>query len=116
MFVSVKVESTVIIGTVVKYNQVASQWESATSITNELIGVVKSAPDENNIAQVQFAGVSWAIASRDIPDEGGFLNVENGAVYVTSSLTEYGLISPNASNQMIPVDRSAGSLVMVNLR
>lgn len=116
MFVSVTVESSVTIGTVVKWSSTNSRWESAASVTDELIGVVKSSPDSNNLAQVQFAGVSWAKASRDIPNEGGYLNIENGKVYATSSSTNYGLIAPNATNQMSPADRSAGALVMVNLR
>ena len=116
MFVSVTVESSLTVGTVVKYDSVNSKWVSASSVTDELIGVIKSAPDSNNISQVQFAGVTWAIASRDIPAEGGYLNIENGKVYASSSSSNYGLISPDTAGQMTPADRTAGALVMVNLR
>ena len=116
MFVSVTVSPNTTIGTVVKWSSANTRWESATSVSGELVGIVKSAPDANNIAQVQFAGVAWATASRDIPNEGGYLNIENGKVFASSSSTDYGLVAPNASNQMSPADRSAGALVMVSLR
>lgn len=112
MFVSVPVESSVTVGTVVKWSSTNSRWESATSTSGEMIGIVKSAPNSENKARVQFSGVSWALCSRDIANEGGFLSVENGKVYVGSS-NEYGVISPNSSEAD---SRTANSLVMVNLR
>jgi len=112
MFVSVPVESTVTVGTVVKWNSTNSRWESATITSGEMIGIVKSEPNSESKARVQFSGVAWALCSRDIANEGGFLSVENGKVYIGST-GEYGVISPNSSEAD---SRTANSLVMVNLR
>ena len=65
------------------------------------------------VARVAFAGVAWALASRDIPDEGGELMVEDGKVYVDNSADGAGIICPLPHDQET---RLAGSLVMVHIR
>lgn len=66
-----------------------------------------------HVAPVSFAGIAWALASRDIPDEGGELMVEAGKVYVDNSADGAGIICPLPHDQE---SRPAGSMVMVHVR
>lgn len=70
-------------------------------------------PQGYQVAPVSFAGIAWALASRDIPDEGGELMVEDGKVYVDNNADGAGIICPLPHDQET---RLAGSLVMVHIR
>ena len=120
MYVTVKCNESLTIGQVVAYSSVTDQWEIATSISEE-ISVVKSAPENNgtdeapqHVCKIIVSGVASCLASRDIPVEGGQLNVENGKVFVDNSLIETaGFIVPKDINES---DRVANSLVRIVLR
>ena len=120
MYVTVRCNQSLSIGDVVSYSSTSNQWELANSLTEE-ISVVKSDPinngtDENPeyICKIIVSGVANCLASRDIPIQGGQLNIENGKVYVDNSLTESaGFIVPKDINE---ADRVVNSSVRVVLR
>lgn len=115
MWVTVKVNSSVIVGECVAWDD--SQYSHASSLATPL-GVVIEAPTidddtQEYYAPVQFAGISWAKASRDIPDEGGELMVESGGVYVDNSADGAGIIAPLPRGQ---ATRISNDLVMIHIR
>lgn len=116
MFCTVKLNSELALGTVVQFDSANQSWGTATS-HSDMIGVVQQAPkqDDDGIwwAQVTFAGITHALASQAIPNEGGELNVSNGAVFVDNTADGCGIIAPLARGQET---RNAGDLVMVHLR
>lgn len=111
MFVQVIVNPALVVGNVVSYSSTTSKWEAASNSAG-LIGVIMTTPDSEGLASVQFAGISYALASRDIPDEGGNLAVENGQVFVSSDMGA-GVVSPKDKNA---TTRLAGELVMIHVR
>lgn len=117
MFCVVKLSGDLPLGTVVQFDTVNNVWTTATS-HNDLIGVISQAPQQNEDdltwwAHVVFSGVTQALASQAIPDQGGELNVSNGAVFVDNTVDGCGIIAPLARGQET---RNAGDLVMVHLR
>ena len=119
MFVNLKLSSNLPVGTVVQYNAENSFWEPATSVLNP-IGVVSGIPFEAEessgifYAKITFSGCCFALSSRDIQSPGGWLNVENGKVFVDQSATEHcGLISPVSNDNEV---RLSNTLVMIHLR
>ena len=117
MFCTVKLNSNLDVGTVVQFNTTDQNWTTATN-HQDTIGVISQAPvqDEETLiwwAKVTFAGVAFALADRDIPDQGGKLNVSNGKVFVDNSSGGNGIISPIARGQNA---RATGDLVMVDIR
>jgi len=120
MYVTVKCNQSLIVGQVVAYSSSTNQWEVASSLSEE-ISVVKSTPENNGtdenpeyVCKIIVSGPAYCTASRDIPIQGGELNVENGKVYVDNSLTQsWGFIVPKDINES---DRLADSLVRVILR
>jgi hypothetical protein len=127
MFSVVKVEQNLKAGDVVSFDQEKNTFNLSNSLATPL-GVLSEDPQKAHIfnletqqieeqdyyvAPVSFAGIAFAKASRDIPDEGGELMVENGMVYVDNEANGAGIICP------LPYDqekRLAGSLVMVHIR
>lgn len=117
MFSVVKVSPSLSAGSVVAFDPTLSMFALSSSLSTPL-GVLREDArlDEESgdwIAAVSFAGVAWALASRDIPNEGGELMVENGAVYVDNNADGAGIICPLPHDQET---RLAGSLVMVHIR
>ena len=117
MFCIVKLSESLEVGTVVQYDTTENKWTTAIS-HQDTIGVVSqpSHQDEENEewwAQVTFAGVAFALADRDIPDQGGKLNVSGGKVFVDNSSGGNGIIAPIARGQNT---REANDLVMVDIR
>ena len=115
MWVTVKVNSSVIVGECVAWD--GSQYSHASSLATPL-GVVIEAPtldDDTSeyYAPVQFAGIAWAKASRDIPNEGGELMVESGGVYVDNNANGAGIIAPLPKGQST---RVSNDLVMIHIR
>jgi hypothetical protein len=76
MFVSVKLASNLAVGTVVSYDSVNQNWDSAVN-DNDMIGVIERTPTQDeNLAwwgHVRFSGSTVALADRAIPDEGADL-------------------------------------------
>lgn len=116
MFVIVKINENLSIGTVVQYDSASDVWKPAVNLASP-VGIVTGETIETEgifHAKVTFAGCCFALSSRDIPNNGGWLNVENGKVFVDNSITEHcGLISPVASGSD---NRLADSLVMIHIR
>ena len=117
MFCIVKLSESLEVGTVVQYDTSISKWTTAIS-HQDTIGVVNqpAQQDEENQewwAQVVFAGVAYALADRDIPDQGGKLNVSNGKVFVDNVSGGNGIIGPIARGQS---SRSTNNLVLVDIR
>ena len=117
MFCIVKLSENLEVGTIVQYDAVNSVWATATN-HNDLIGVINQSPqqsegDQSWWAQVVFAGVTYALASQTIPDQGGELNVSNGKVFVDNTADSCGIVAPIARGQST---RNAGDLVMIHLR
>lgn len=127
MFSTVKVPSNLTAGSVVSFDPATGVFNLAETLATPL-GVLQEDAQEAmtfnletqeqvslgyHVAPVSFAGIAWAIASRDIPDEGGELMVEAGKVYVDNSADGAGIISPLPHDQET---RLAGTLVMVHIR
>jgi hypothetical protein len=120
MYVTVRCNKLLQVGQVVSYNLVSNQWDIANSLSED-ISVVKSIPvnngtDENPeyVCKIIVSGTTYCFSSRDIPIQGGQLNIENGKVFVDNSLTESaGFIVPKDINEP---DRVNGSLIRVILR
>jgi hypothetical protein len=114
MFTTLKLSSSLPLGSVVSFDSQASAWGLAQD-ASQLIGVISAAPFEHEgswYAAVTFAGTCFARASRAIAPEGGGLAIENGAVYV-GALAGAGIVAPVAFDQPAP---QAGDLVLVFLR
>lgn len=114
MFVYLEIENDVIVNEVVSYDENTQKWAQAID-DSKIIGVVVSEPEiseDKRIAKILFAGSTYALADRTIPNEGGVLCVTNGRVYVEGS-TGCGLISPSTIDAEV---RNAGSLVLVHLK
>ena len=120
MYVTVKCNESLTIGQVVAYSSSSNQWELANSLSED-ISIVKSLPvnngtDENPdyVCKIIVSGPAYCYASRDIPIQGGQLNVENGKVFVDNSVTESaGFVAPKDINEN---DRLVDSLVRIVLR
>lgn len=120
MYVTVKCNQSLTVGQVVAYSSSTNQWEIASSISED-ISVVKSNPENNStnenpeyVCKIIVSGPVRCLASRDIPVQGGQLNIENGKVFVDNSLTESaGFIVPKDINE---ADRVIDSSVVVVLR
>lgn len=117
--ITVECTDNVLKGNVVAYDSTLNKWALATS-TNSLLGVaiqdcfVDQDNTDRHIVAVKFQGNVQAIASRDITNQGGCLNVENGRVYIDTNDTYHcAMIMPNFLNSNA---RVAGDLVTITLR
>lgn len=127
MFSTVKVPSNLTAGSVVSFDPATGMFNLAETLATPLGVLQEDAqeamsfnletgeldPQGYHVAPVSFAGVAFALASRDIPDEGGELMVEDGKVYVDNTADGAGIICPLPHDQEA---RLAGSLVMVHVR
>ena len=117
MFSIVKVHQSILKGDVVSWNETDQMFVLATS-QHAPLGVADSDSYTidgitGNYAPIIFAGLAQAKASRDIPIEGGEMQIENGSVYVDNNANGNGIICP------IPYDQTAkqaGDLVLVHIR
>lgn len=116
MFIILKLTANHPLGSVVNFNESEQKWGLASSVTTPL-GIVESVDhdEETDIfwGRVVFCGVTYAIADRAIPDQGGELAVFNGKVYVDNTTDHAGIIAPLPRNQE---SRVADQLVMVHIR
>lgn len=116
MFCTVKLNSEILVGTVVQFDASSQMWSVALN-HNETIGVISEAASQDDEGQwwarVTFAGISFAIADRAIPDQGGKLNVANGRVYVDNTTDTNGIVAPVSRGQ---TSRLVNDLVMVDIR
>ena len=116
MFTTLKLTSSLAIGSVISFDASAQAWALAQD-SSQMIGVVSGEPFETEgawYAQVTVGGACLALASRDISAEGGGLMVENGGVYVGGLFADRaGEVAPVAWDQPAP---KAGDLVLIFLR
>ncbi len=118
MWIKVKCLQSIVKGDVLSYDSSQQLWDKSSSLATPLgvarkDAVLKPETDDIYIVEIQLQGQVEAKASRDIPDEGGELNVENGMVYVDNSADHTGIICPNFLDNP---SREAGSLVTVIVR
>ena len=115
MFVTLELNTEVQLGTVIQYDTIDQSWITATNESYPL-GVVKDSNQDTSsgkwLTRVVVAGVAYALAASNIPDQGGFVAVENGRVKL-SEVEKYGVIAPRTFGES---QREAGSLVMIHLR
>jgi hypothetical protein len=127
MFSVVKVQPNLVRGAVVAFDPLQGVFTHSSSLATPLGVLSEDAQEAQSfnvetqtyeplgyyVAPVSFAGVAFARCSRDIPDEGGELMVENGQVYVDNDANGAGIVCPLPHDQE---SRKAGSLVMVHIR
>ena len=117
MWIKVKTNQDIVKGDVLSFDSTSQKWTKASSLATPL----GAARDDARLSEdqtyyyvsMQQSGQIEVKSSRLIPDEGGGLNVENGAVFVDNSSNHPGLICPNfiGSSQ-----RQAGELVTIVIR
>tara|TARA_Y100001973_G_C5195292_1_gene333830 strand:- start:924 stop:1277 length:354 start_codon:yes stop_codon:yes gene_type:complete len=117
MWISVKTNQGVVKGDVLSYNSASNLWTKANSLSTPL-GVAKDSAQLSNdetyyCVKMQMQGQIEAKSSRLIPDEGGEMNVENGAVFVDNGANHAGIICPNFIDAS---QRQAGELVTIVIR
>jgi hypothetical protein len=116
MFVKVKLNSNLALGSVVSYNSTDQNWQLAQN-AGSMLGIVQEVEHDLDTqifwGIVVFAETCNALADRAIPDEGGYLAVNNGRVYVDPNADHCGIISPLPRGQE---SRIENDLVMVYLR
>ena len=118
MWIKVKCNQNIIKGDVLYYNETSGLWEKSSTLSSPL-GVAKKdavLKNENSteyIVEMQMQGQIEAKASRDIPEQGGELNVENGGVFVDNNANHDGIICPNFLDKPA---RLSGDLVTIIIR
>ena len=117
MYVIVPIENgDLAIGTVLRYDSTSKKWNTAADIAGPIgvLNEIRGDAVEGWFGHVIFAGTTMALCSRDIPDSGGWIDVENGKVFVNSTASEHsGIVSPTPQGQS---QRLANELVMVHIR
>lgn len=116
MFLKVYCSQNIVKGDVLHYNPSSSLWELAQGIDHPLCVARTNAIVRNGGYSVEaiFSGSILAKASREIPAQGGELQVENGAVFVDNNANGSGIICPQFIDNTDP--RAAGDLVQVVIR
>ena len=117
MYLLIKCNENILTGDVLHYNSQSQLWEKTSSMDNPICVAEKDAEPWSEggfFVKAIFAGPVLARASRDIPIQGGELQVENGGVYVDNSANGCGIICPQFIDK--PNQRSAGDLVQVIIR
>ena len=115
-YIIVKVLETSSKGDVLSFNDSLLKWTSAQN-NSKMIGVLLEEPsqDETDLdiywGKIVFNGIAYAKASRQIPDSGGFLDIENGKVFTIASKSN-NLILPNTKDQPL---RDINDMVMISL-
>ena len=117
MWISVKTNQDIVRGDVLSHDSVSNLWIKANSLSTPL-GVARnnaklSEDERYYFVEMQMQGQIEAKSSRVIPDEGGEMNVENGAVFVDNGANHAGIICPNFIGSS---ERQAGALVTIVIR
>jgi hypothetical protein len=118
MWIRVLTNSDILAGDVLSFDSASQKWIKATTLVSPL-GVarndatLKADSTTEYVTELVMQGQVLAKASRDVPGEGGELNVENGAVYVDNTSDHQGIIVPNTLDSSA---RLAGDLVTVLIR
>ena len=112
----VKILNNYAIGSVLSYSPENLGWEIAQNL-NLHIGILTEVFQDQETLEYEgtivLSGEAYAIASEDIPDEGGRIKINNGGVYVNNTAYNCGIIPPIELGQ---VSRIQGDLVKVHIR
>ena len=118
-WIKLKCASNIVKGDVLAYDTASSVYTRANNMNTPLYVAMNDAQeDSENLGTYYVKGKAQgqveAKASRDISEEGGFVAVENGAVYVDNNNT----VSPAIiwHNFVGASPRVAGDLVTITLR
>ena len=117
MYLLVKCNESVLTGDVLHFNTQSQIWEKTSTMDSPICVAEKDAQvwsEGGFFVKAVFAGQVLARASRDIPQQGGELQVESGGVYVDNSANGCGIICPQFIDKIS--QRSAGDLVQVIIR
>lgn len=117
MFVTVKINENLPLGTVIQYDAASQTYQRAVSVDYPL-GVIIRDPLQDSesqewTARACFAGVCYALASEALPDQGGLVDVIDGKVKSSGGDTQCGIIAPRDLNGP---SRGENDLVMIHLR
>lgn len=115
MWVKIKLNQNLPVGTVIQFDDGLSLWAAAPNIGTSMIGVLlENAVQIDNewFAPACFSGMCEARADREIPLSGGSLHVLNGRVYVDQTIDSCGVIAPLPQGQAI---KQADDLVLIAL-
>jgi hypothetical protein len=118
-WIKLKCASNIVKGDVLAYDVASGLYTQASNMNTPLyVAMGDALEDENNLGTYYVKGKAQgqveAKASRAIVDEGGFMAVENGAVYIDNNNTySPGIIWHNFVGAS---PRVAGDLVTITLR
>jgi hypothetical protein len=118
MWIRVLTDSGVTTGDVLSFDALSQKWTKASTLVTPL-GVartnatLKANSTNEYVVEMVMQGQVLAKASRDIPNEGGELNIENGAVYMDNTADHEAIIVPN---HLDAPNRVAGDLVTIIIR
>jgi len=118
-WIKIKCNSNIVQGDVLSYDTSSNLYIRANNMNTPLyVARENAAEDADNLGvyyvRAQAQGQVEAKSSRDIVDQGGFMAVENGAVYVDNNNTySPGIIWHNFVGASA---RAAGDLVTITLR
>lgn len=115
-WIKLKSASDIKKGDVLTYDSASSTYIRATNMNTPLYVAMndsEQAEDSFYYVKGKIQGQIEAKASRDIPEEGGFIAVENGAIYVDNNMDSCGIIWQNFIDAPA---RKAGDLITITLR
>jgi hypothetical protein len=116
MFVTVKINAEIERGTLVCHDA-NNVWRAATSADNAPLGVLsrETTVDDQGVrwGEVTLAGATWARAGASIPDQGGWLAVDDQGRAIVGPAEDCGLIAPLSRGAAAP---SVDDLILVYVR
>ena len=118
-WIKIKCDSNIIKGDVLSYDSSSNLYIRASNMNTPIYVAMNNAFEDSETAGVYYVkakaqGQVEAKASRNIVEQGGFMSVENGAVYVdNTNIYSSGIIWNNFIGASA---RVAGDLVTITLR
>lgn len=117
-WIKLKCSNNILRGDVISYDTLLDIYTLANNMNSPIYVAMNDAEqDSENVGvyyvKAKIQGQIEAKAARDIIDQGGFIGVENGGVYVDNSMSSCGIIWNNFIGASA---RVAGDLVTVTLR
>ena len=97
MFVKLKIGADYSIGSALSYDTDTQKWALASN-SSRAFGLLEESPTQDDDGNwwgiVRFGGTAAALTDRAIPVEGGFLDIENGCIHVSSTNQHCGIVAP----------------------
>ena len=117
-WIKLKCASNILKGDVLAYDANSNYYIKASNMNTPIYVAMNDAIENANApgtyyVKGQVQGQVLAKASRDIVENGGFIAVENGGVYVDNNMSSCGIIWHNFIDAS---PRVAGDLVTITLR